>query len=51
MPVNADHLQWEEISEEEKLRLEAEWKSETFEEATETDYQNALSELGVKLNG
>lgn len=51
MPLGAGLAQWEEISEEEKQRLEAEWESEIFEEATESDYQNALAELGVDLNG
>ena len=50
MPLGAGLAQWEEISEEEKQRLEAEWETEMFEEATEQDYQNALKELGVKLN-
>ena len=26
-------------------------ESEVFEEATEADYQNALAEMGVRLNG
>lgn len=51
MAVDADDSQWEEITEDEKLQLETEWESEIFEEATESDYQNALAELGVDLNG
>lgn len=50
MPLGAGLALWEEISEEEKQRLEAEWESEMFEEATVEDYQDALKELGVKLN-
>ena len=48
---NADESAWVEISESEKKQLEAEWESELFEEATEQDYQNALAEMGVDLNG
>ena len=48
---NADESAWVEISESEKQRLEAEWESEILEEATEQDYQNALAEMGVDLNG
>lgn len=48
---NADESAWEEISESEKQRLEAEWESEILEEATEQDYKNALAEMGVDLNG
>ena len=47
---NADESAWVEISESEKQRLEAEWETEMFEEATVEDYQDALKELGVKLN-
>lgn len=47
---NADESAWVEISESEKQRLEAEWESEMFEEATVEDYQDVLKELGVKLN-
>lgn len=39
MAVNADHSQWEEISEEEKIRLEAEWENEA--ETTDEDYAQA----------
>ena len=47
---NADESAWVEISESEKQRLEAEWETEMFEEATVEDYQDALKEFGVKLN-
>lgn len=39
MAVNADHSQWEEITEEEKIRLEAEWENEI--ETTEEEYATA----------
>lgn len=47
----SDGSEWTEITEEEKLQLEAEWETEDFQEATESDYQNALAEMGVELNG
>ena len=52
--VNADETKWQEITAEEKARLEAEWGIETEPtetEATETDYINALEDLGVNFNG
>ena len=49
--INADEAMWEEITTEEKARLEALWNGETTDtEATETDYINALEELGVNFN-
>ena len=43
---------WQEITEEEKTRLEAEWDTEPTEnEATEADYISALEDLGVNFNG
>lgn len=49
--VNADETMWKDITEEEKARLEELWNSEDFQDATEQDYQNALAEMGVELNG
>ena len=51
--INADETMWEEITAEEKARLETLWNGETptDTEATETDYINALEELGVDFNG
>jgi hypothetical protein len=49
--VNADETMWKDITEEEKARLEELWNSEDFQDATEQDYQNALAEMGVDLNG
>ena len=49
--VNADETMWKDITEEEKARLEDLWNSEDFQQATEQDYQNALAEMGVELNG
>lgn len=46
--INADENAWTEITEAEKTVFEAKWYSEEFEEATETDYQNALAEMGGK---
>lgn len=48
--VNADENEWVEITTEEKELLESQWKNETEEQATEQDYQNALTEMGVELN-
>ena len=50
--INADETMWEEITAEEKARLETLWNVETptDTEATETDYINALEELGVNFN-
>ena len=45
--INADEKTWTEITEEEKHLLESQWESESFEEVTEQDYQNALAEMGV----
>ena len=39
MAVNMDHSQWEEITEDEKIRLEAEWENEV--ETTEEEYATA----------
>lgn len=39
MAVGAEHSQWEDISEEEKLKLEAEWESEV--ETADSDYAEA----------
>jgi hypothetical protein len=51
--VNADETMWKEITETEKARLEALWNEETptEDEATESDYINALEDLGVDFNG
>ena len=49
--INADADEWEEITTEEAEVLQKQWESEVFEEATEADYQNALAEMGVDLNG
>ena len=49
--VNADENEWVEITTEEKELLEKQWETETEEQATEQDYQNALIEMGVELNG
>jgi hypothetical protein len=49
--VNADKTMWKDITEEEKARLEELWNSDDFQNATEQDYQNALAEMGVDLNG
>lgn len=52
--VNSTESMWQEITEEEKARLEAEWGIDTEptdNEATETDYINALEDLGVNFNG
>lgn len=51
--VNADETMWQEITEEEKVRLETLWNEETPTEnqATEQDYINALEDLGVNFNG
>ena len=49
--VNDNATEWQEITEEEKIQLESEWSKEDFSEATEQDYQNALAEMGVDLNG
>lgn len=52
--INADESEWSEISESEKLQLEAQWNGEPLPdspdptEATTSDLYNALEELGVK---
>lgn len=51
MPLSAGLALWEEITTEEAEALQKQWESELLEEATETDYQNALAEMGVDLNG
>lgn len=51
MPLGAGLAQWEEITTEEAEALQKQWESGDFAEATEADYQNALAEMGVKLNG
>ena len=49
--VNANETMWKDITETEKARLEALWNEETLpDEATETDYINALEDLGVQFN-
>ena len=50
--INADETMWRDINEEEKARLEELWNEETplETEATETDYINALEDLGVNFN-
>lgn len=49
--INADETMWKEIDKTEKARLETLWNEETpTDEATETDYINALEELGVDFN-
>ena len=47
--INADEKTWTDITKEEKRMLESQWES--FEEVTEQDYQDALAEMGVNLNG
>lgn len=49
--IEADATEWTEITEEEKTRLENEWNNMDFSDATEQDYQDALAEMGVDLNG
>ena len=49
--INALESDWEEITEEEKLQLEAQWNGEPIhdtDKATTSDLYNALEELGVK---
>ena len=49
--VNADETVWTEIEESERESLETKWYEEIDgNEATETDYINALGEMGVDLN-
>lgn len=62
--VNANENDWKEITETEKAELETLWNAENSpetptdeeitetptDEATETDYINALEELGVNFN-
>ena len=49
--INADETMWRDITEEDKSRLETSWNEETLpDEATETDYINALEDLGVNFN-
>jgi hypothetical protein len=54
--VNSDETLWKEITETEKAELEAMWSEEATpetpvdEEATESDYINALKELGVSFD-
>lgn len=54
--VNANENDWREITETEKAELETLWNAEAIpetpidNEATETDYINALEELGVSFN-
>lgn len=51
--INADETMWRDITEEDKSSLEVLWNEETLleTEATETDYINALGDLGVQFNG
>lgn len=51
MPLGAGLALWEEITTEEAEVLQKQWESELLEEATEADYQEALAEMGVDLNG
>lgn len=51
MPLGAGLAQWEEITTEEAEALQKQWESTDFSEATEADYQSALAEMGVRLNG
>lgn len=51
MPLGAGLELWEEITTEEAEELQKQWESADFSEATEADYQNALAEMGVVLNG
>ena len=49
--INASESDWEEITESEKLQLEAQWNGEIIpdtDEAATSDLYNALAELGVK---
>lgn len=53
--VNSNENDWKEITETEKAELEAMWSEEATEtpvdeEATESDYINALKELGVSFD-
>ena len=54
--VNSNENDWKEITETEKADLETLWNAEAIpetlkdEEATETDYINALEELGVSFD-
>lgn len=53
--VNANENDWKEITETEKAELETLWNADNSpetptDEATETDYINALEELGVNFN-
>jgi hypothetical protein len=54
--VNSNEALWKEITETEKAELEAMWNAEATpeipidEEATESDYINALEELGVSFD-
>ena len=51
MPLGAGLALWEEITADEAEILKNQWETESFKEATEEDYQNALTEMGVDLNG
>ena len=52
--INADESEWSEITDSEKLQLEAQWNGEPLPdspdptEATTSDLYNALAELGVE---
>lgn len=52
--INAPESDWTEITEAEKLQLEAQWNGEPFPDsldptkATTSDLYNALAELGVE---
>ena len=49
--IEADENEWTEITKERKEELEALWYEDATsgDIATDTDYQNALAEFGVKL--
>ena len=51
--IEADASDWTEITDERKQELEAMWYEDATsgDTATEEDYKNALSELGVDLDG
>lgn len=51
MPLGAGLALWEEITVDEAEILKNQWETESSNEATEEDYQNALAEMGVNLNG
>ena len=49
--VNADTSEWMDVIFKEAESLQKQWDGKDFSGATEADYQEALEEMGVKLNG